>query len=417
MADYNSSLPVRTQNPGDVIVKISDATTPSQQASVSASGALTVEIKDSSGNSLNSTSNALNVFVTNTIPVTIGVADESSFTYGTSFQQVVGGVYNSSITQLTSGQQGALSVTSYRDLRVNLRSSAGVELGNSNADGLFVRPGDGTNSQAYTAAGEAKIDLTSVSGSALALGQTTMSASLPVVIASNQSAIPVSQSGAPWSVTDTNFPATVDTNYGTVGASTIRTAAQVGNSTGAADFNAGATGAQTLRVVANQGAANSTPWNENIAQIAGAVPSATNALPTQIATAGAYVSASNPLPVIVDPAGAGTPKNYYTDSSAIAAGSSSTQSTTVGGTTGFYLQQVFCTASGKFKAVVQVETGSGTNVFNIIFAAFNSTATPNATITLPSPQLVVTGARVQVIMTNNDLLAMDLYSTVSGFQV
>lgn len=40
-----------------------------------------------------------------------------------------------------------------------------------------------------------------------------------------------------------------DTNYGAVGANTLRTAAQIGNATGAADFNDGNSGAQTLRVV------------------------------------------------------------------------------------------------------------------------------------------------------------------------
>lgn len=38
-----------------------------------------------------------------------------------------------------------------------------------------------------------------------------------------------------------------DTNYGAVGASTLRTAAQIGNATGAADFGAGAVSAQTVR--------------------------------------------------------------------------------------------------------------------------------------------------------------------------
>lgn len=52
-----------------------------------------------------------------------------------------------------------------------------------------------------------------------------------------------------------------DENYGTVGPETLRTAAQVGNATGAASYGAGATGAQTLRVEANQGAANATPWS------------------------------------------------------------------------------------------------------------------------------------------------------------
>ena len=47
----------------------------------------------------------------------------------------------------------------------------------------------------------------------------------------------------------------LDTNFGVVGAHTLRTAAEIGNATGAANFGAGATGAQTLRTQANQGAA------------------------------------------------------------------------------------------------------------------------------------------------------------------
>jgi hypothetical protein len=44
-----------------------------------------------------------------------------------------------------------------------------------------------------------------------------------------------------------------DTNYGTVGANTLRTAAQIGNATGAASFNYGAVSAQTLQVAAQLG--------------------------------------------------------------------------------------------------------------------------------------------------------------------
>lgn len=54
-------------------------------------------------------------------------------------------------------------------------------------------------------------------------------------------------------ITSTNFPDTLDTNYGVVGANTLRTAAQIGNATGAADFNFGAVGAQTLRTAAQIG--------------------------------------------------------------------------------------------------------------------------------------------------------------------
>ncbi len=53
---------------------------------------------------------------------------------------------------------------------------------------------------------------------------------------------------------------TNDTNYGAVGATTLRTASQVGNATGAADFGSGAAGAQTLRtVLATRHEAAATP--------------------------------------------------------------------------------------------------------------------------------------------------------------
>lgn len=52
-----------------------------------------------------------------------------------------------------------------------------------------------------------KVDLADVGGSAITLGQALMAKSLPVVIASDQSAHPVTQSGA-WAVSVSNFPAT-----------------------------------------------------------------------------------------------------------------------------------------------------------------------------------------------------------------
>lgn len=47
---------------------------------------------------------------------------------------------------------------------------------------------------------------------------------------------------------DSSISIEEDKNYGVVGANTIRTAAQIGNATGAADFGSGADSAQTLRV-------------------------------------------------------------------------------------------------------------------------------------------------------------------------
>ncbi|NJO48138.1 MAG: hypothetical protein HC840_00320 [Leptolyngbyaceae cyanobacterium RM2_2_4] len=130
-----------------------------------------------------------------------------------------------------------------------------------------------------------KAQLYDAAGSAINLGQAVMASSIPVVLASNQSAIPVTQSGT-WTVTAAenknygtvgattlrtaaqigNATGAANFNYGTVGAQTLRAAAQIGNATGAADFNAGTTGAQTLRTVANQGAPNTAAngWFQRI---------------------------------------------------------------------------------------------------------------------------------------------------------
>lgn len=106
-------------------------------------------------------------------------------------------------------------------------------------------------------------------GAALFGAGTTTAQVLRVVLPTDQTAIPItdnggsltvdnngtflvqSQQSGSWSVNVNNFPTIVDTNYGTVGSNTIRTASQIGNSTGAADFNAGVTGLQTLRTTSN----------------------------------------------------------------------------------------------------------------------------------------------------------------------
>lgn len=75
---------------------------------------------------------------------------------------------------------------------------------------------------------------------------------------------------------------TYDENYGAVGANTLRTAAQIGNATGAASFGAGVVGAQTLRTIiaSDQSAipaSQSGTWN--ITNVSGTV-----SLPTGAAT-------------------------------------------------------------------------------------------------------------------------------------
>jgi hypothetical protein len=181
-------------------------------------------------------------------------------------------------------------------------------------------------------------------------------------------------------VNASNFPTTVDTNYGTVDSSTIRTASQIGNAAGAADFNNGATDAQTLRVAAN------------------------------LAVAGANVTVSNPVPVTITSASAGTPIQQYLTSANLASGASATLTYTVPAGHTFSLERIWASASGKIKVVVQ-------NGATTIYAAFNSTANPNIDITVTAPPTIAAAGTVNVTITNEDKAAFDVYATVEGNQI
>ena len=248
MSDFNSSLPVRTENAGDVIAKIADATIPSQQLAIDASGKITAKLDDAAGNGITSQANG----------------GQQALDVGID----VGGV------QIDPRQVRALTSA---DIVTADQGSA-----NTSANGWPVKLTDGTNTGAVSAAGELSVQVTQalpagsnvigsvnqgtspwiskdqadgpVSPGAAAsfsqLGGAVYSSSLPTLTDGQQVALQ----------TDSNGRLLVDTSgtdnhdYGVVGANTLRTAAQIGNATGAADFNAGATGAQTLRTEANQGA-------------------------------------------------------------------------------------------------------------------------------------------------------------------
>lgn len=121
-------------------------------------GNVFVNINDGSGNALTSTAGALNTYISGGM-ITTGVPDETAFVYGASGFQPIGGVYNSSITALTSGQSGAVALTPSRSFHSALYDASGVAVGDTNAHGLFVKPGDGTNVQAYSATSEAFVQL------------------------------------------------------------------------------------------------------------------------------------------------------------------------------------------------------------------------------------------------------------------
>lgn len=125
----------------------------------------TARLNDGSGNSISSTSNSLNVNVTNSFPV--GIADKTTFTYGTSLEDTVGGVFQDTAPTLTAGQQGAIRLTSFRGVHTNLRDNSGTEVG--------------------TTANPIKTSSTAMSSTGSAPTTVTIGASSATVIASNAS--------------------------------------------------------------------------------------------------------------------------------------------------------------------------------------------------------------------------------------
>lgn len=110
------------------------------------------------GNGLTSTlvssKQALDVNVVNNS----NVADGATFTAGSSIFTALGGVFDDTpVAALASGKQGAARLTANRALHINLRTAAGAELGATQAAGLQVIIGDGTNTPAVKAASTAPV--------------------------------------------------------------------------------------------------------------------------------------------------------------------------------------------------------------------------------------------------------------------
>jgi hypothetical protein len=200
-----------------------------------------------------------------------------------------------------------------------------------------------------------------------------------------------------------------DTNYGTVGANTLRTAAQIGNATGAADFNYGAVGAQTLRVAAEPG---------NATGIADFNAGATSAQTLRVAAnlydaTGTAISATNPL-YVTDVGSGGTPVNQYNTTAALAVNASTNHDYAVPASKTLTARKFWVSGSGKIKAVV--ETSPDGTTFTPFWVGFNSTANTNISIDLDLNYIAVTGAgsKARIVITNLDLLAQDVYSTITG---
>lgn len=356
MADIASELPIRTQLPGqanydDVVVKVADGTTSSQLLAVDSSGRVTVKLDDGAGNAITSQVNGAQ----RALDVGINVAG----------------------VQIDPRQIRALTAADI----VTVQQGTSPWIVKDLADGSVAGGTAGTFS--LLAGGIFNTALPTLTNGQQASLQFDANGRLYVIVGAPLPAggNNIGQVGV------TNLPTTVDTNYGTVGASTIRTASQIGNATGAANFGNGATGAQTLRVAAN------------------------------LAVAGADVSGTNPVPVAIVSALVGTSVNDYNTAAAVAANATSNHTYTITALKTFQGKKIWASASGIMKIEVQISPDGST--YTSKWVGFNSTATPNITIDLDELVFLEsgTGSTVRIIRTNLDKKAMDLYSTISGTEV
>lgn len=131
--------------------------------------------------------------------------------------------------------------------------------------------------------------------------------------------------------------------------------------------------------------------------------------------AGEAYSQKNPLPVSIEES-EGVEVSDYDTTSSLAANASVNHEYTVTALKTLVIDAVWVSASGKIKAVLQVETAAASGVFNTYKVGFNSTANPNIPFPITKTLLAPAGARVRIVITNKDLNPQDVYSTIEGVE-
>lgn len=401
MADYNSSLPVRTENDGDVVVKLGDGTIPSQYLEIDAAGKPSVKLNDGSGNTISSTGTSLDTNVTNGAgAAAVNIQDGgNSITVDAVNLDIRDLVFATDKVDVTGSDITATVTATDLDIR------------DLDATQDNVAISDGTDTLAVNADGSINSVVTATDLDIRNL-----------VFATDKVDVTGSQVGV------TNLPTTVDTNYGTVGASTLRSAAQIGNATGAADFNFGAVGAQTLRSAAQIGnATGAADFNAGATGVQTLRVHANQGLPNTVAnswptlvtdgTDTMAVNTDGSINVVISDATPGTAINNYNTAAAVAANATSNHDYTVTALKTLSLNQIEAAGSGKMKIEVQIETGVASGVFATRWVQFNSTAETNMSIHIENPISVAAGVRVRIIRTNKDNQPQDLYSTISGYEL
>jgi hypothetical protein len=333
MSDFNSSLPIRTEQDGDVVVKIADATVPSQQLTVNSDGS--VNVTDNGGS------------------LTVDGTVELGATTLAALESIT--VQNGSGASAVNIQDGGNSITvdaSNLDIRDLVFATDKVDVTGSDVTATVTATDLDIRDLTFAT------DKVDVSGSEVSLDAATLAALENITVSATDLDIrdlafatdKVDVSGSSVTVSATNLDIRDLTH--------VSDSVKIGDGT---DFLA----------INSDGSINAVIQED-----------------------------------------AGTETVNYNTASAIAGGATSNHDLVFASASKLY--QVLASASGKLRIEVQIETGSGTNTFNTVAVAFNSTAAPNIDVTLAKYATIPAGARVRVIRRNADNQAQDVYSTIVG---
>lgn len=383
MSDYDSSLPIRTENDGDVVSKIADATIPSQQLKVNADGSVDTNFAPGAEIGITDGTDSLEVNADGSLNVVATATDLD-------------------IRDLDAAQDNVAISDGTNTLGVNADGSIDTNF----APGSEIGITDGTDSLEVNADGSINVvstatdldirDLTHVSDS-VSIGDGTEIAS---VNASNELNVRDDDSNTTLSAINGKL---VDGNdIGDVTVNNAAGAAAVNIQDGGNSITVDDGGASLTVDAVDLDIRDLDATTDNVAISDGTDTLAINT----DGSINVIVSEDVPGDEIVD----------FNTSAAVAKNVTVNHDYTVTAAKTFTGEELFASGSGKLKVEVQLETAAASGVFDTIFVGFNSTANPNVDIRLDRMVKQVAGAIVRIAITNRDNQAQDVYSTLTGIE-
>lgn len=389
MADYDSSLPIRTENNGDAVVRLADGTVTSQLLKVNPDGSIDTNTT--------LTATDLDIRDLNANQDNVAISD------GTDTLEVnADGSINAVVTATD------LDVRDLSASQDNVAISDGTDTLAINADGSLnatlvgtseVRITDGTDTLAVNADGSINSVVSAtnldIRDLAFATDKVDVSGSSVTATATDLDIRDLDAAQDNVAISDGTDTLAVNAD-GSLNAVVTATNLDIRDLAFATD-----------KVDVTGSSVTVTATDLDIRDLT----SATDSVAADLRVGGNAVTATNPVPVTLTAAVVGTEVNNH-NTQTVAGGATSNHDYAAVGT--FLLTQVEASASGKARIAVQIETGVATNTFNTVFVQFNSTANPNMRIELKAPITVAAGVRVRVARRNGENQSQDLYSTICG---